>query len=135
MQSNPLLALTVTPVAVVPACRAVGYDGELIDTEGNQVFGVSQYLIPAGRAGAVTVAGTACIETGAAVAVGDALIADDEGRAIPAAALAIQSGVTALTSTLSTGNFVGAILPQHIFAGAMEAATASGQYIQILLRA
>jgi hypothetical protein len=133
MQSNPLLALTMTPVAAVPACRAVAYDGELVDTAGARVFGVSQYAIPAGRAGAVTVAGTATIETGAAVGVGDALISDAAGRAIPAAALAIQSGVTTLTSTLSSGNFVGAILPQHIFAGAMEVATGPGQYIQILL--
>jgi hypothetical protein len=135
LQSNALLALTVTPTADVPACRAVGYDGALVDATGARVFGVSQYMIPAGRAGAVTVVGTATIEAGAAVAVGDALIADDQGRAIPAAALAIQSGVTTLTSTLSTGNFVGAILPQHIFGGAMEVAAVAGQYIQIFLRA
>lgn len=110
---NALFALPLTAAGPVRGNRCVGFDGAEIAAQGGKVAGVAQY--PADKAGdplAVTAIGEAVVETGAAVVRGDSLIADAQGRAIPAAGTA----------------------GEHVFADAEEAAAASGSTILALLR-
>lgn len=135
-QSHSLFPLTLRASGAVAARRAVGFGGAQASAPGGKVAGVADYSADDGGYFTVTVIGTAVIETGAAVAVGDGLIVDAQGRAIPSTGpLALKAGATAVTSTAANGAILqGGDGPEHVFADAMEAAGASGAFIAVLLR-
>lgn len=112
-QGIPILTLTARAPAgspVLPA-RCVGFDGALIAARGAKVLGIADYgAEPGALYGAVAV-GTAPVEAGAAIALGDNLTVDAQGRAIPA---------TEATDI--------------VFGDALEAAAAAGAYVEVLLR-
>jgi hypothetical protein len=105
-----LLTLTVTAASALAACRFVTQDGAY-PAAGAAAFGVTRSS--AGGAGdlvPVDVQGTAIAESGAAIAKDAPLMVDATGRVVPL--------------TVGSKSPVGR---------AMEAATAAGQQIEILL--
>lgn len=107
-QSIPLLTLARTLSGTVAACRFVTPAGAQAGADANtlgvaRTAGVSTDKVP------VDVLGTAVVEAGAAVSVNDTIKSDGSGRAI-----------TWVTSGAKVGL-------------ALEAATAAGQFIEVLL--
>lgn len=144
-QAHPLLVLTVLAAGAITAGRAVGYDGAQATVAGQKVLGVAETDVADGKHGAVATAGTTIVESGGAIAKGDALRVDANGRAVPAAALAVadptvDAGAVAVTSSAANGDILtqgaitGGILPQYVFADALEAATGAGEFIEVRLR-
>jgi hypothetical protein len=136
-QAITLLELTVLASGAVTACRAVGYDGAQATAQAQKVQGVAVTdAVDKGYFPAV-VKGTAIVEAGAAIAKGDSLIVDNQGRAIPmTGALAVKAGGTAVTSTAANGAAIlsGGDAPEFVFADALEAASGAGKFIEVLLR-
>lgn len=135
-QSVSILALTLRASGNVLPYRCVGFGDGQIAAQGAKVKGVSDYGAVVGELYAATVVGTAIVETGAAIAVGDALIADVQGRAIPSTGpLAVKAGATAVTSVAANGPILqGGDPSEFVFADALEAASGPGKFIEILLR-
>ncbi|MBS3936002.1 MAG: DUF2190 family protein [Sulfuritalea sp.] len=108
MQSTPVLTLTLTLTGNVGAHRLVTPAGvqagaDAVAIGAARSAGVSGERIP------VDVKGTAVVETGAAIAAGATLKADASGRVIAWATAGAKVGF------------------------ALEAATAAGQFIEVLL--
>lgn len=135
-QSHVTHAITYIASGTVRAFRGVGYDSAEADTQGQKVIGVSQRAAADTEASDVGVAGTTVIEAGAAIAVGDSLIVDDQGRAIPTTgALGLDAGATDVTSSGANGDILtGGDLPEFVFADALETAAAAGDFIEAKLR-
>ncbi len=135
-QSISLLVLSFVAAGAVGAFRAVGFDGAQATVQGAKVAGVAQYDAADGKDFVATVKGTAVIEAGDAIAVGDSLIVDAEGRAIPATgALGVAAGAVQVTSSAANGAILsGADLPEFVFADALQAASAEGEFIEVLMR-
>lgn len=107
-QAIPLLTLTMTLSGTVAAHRLVTPGGAQAGADA-VCIGVSVSAGVAGERIPVVVQGTAIVETGAAVAAGATLKSDSQGRAI-----------TWATSGAKVGF-------------ALEAASAAGQFIEVLL--
>jgi len=136
MQQVPGLVLTKNANGAVLAYRCVTFGGAQAVTQGAKVLGVAQTNAADGVDFAVVVDGTVIVEAGAAVAIGDALICDNQGRAIPSTGpLALKAGATAVTSAAANGAVLqGGDPPEFVFADAMEAAPFAGGKIEVLLR-
>ncbi len=80
---QPLQALCVKAAADLPACRFVGYNGNLC-AEGAKALGVAEVDWLSGELASVVSLGTIAIETATSVNLGDAVTSDSLGRAIPA---------------------------------------------------
>lgn len=111
-QNISILTLTLVASGTVVEHRAVGFDAVQANIQGQKVMGTAMTAAASGATYGVVTHGTAIIETGAAVTVGDSLIADSQGRAIPA-----------------TG-----VLPEFVFADALQSASGTGEMIEVLLR-
>lgn len=109
MQKCVVFSMTVIAAAAVIANRFVGMLTGAHCAAAAKAQGVSQYDAPIGEAFAVDVLGTTIVESGAAVAAGVAVKSDATGRAIA------QAGA-------------GEILGYSV-----NAATAAGQKIEVLL--
>ena len=135
-QNISTLALTVKAAGAIAQYRAVGFNGAQATVQGQKIMGIARHAAAINEQATVDVKGTAIVESGAAIAVGDALIVDAQGRAMPASSLAIRAGATAMTSTAANGSGVlsGSEPPEYTFADALEAASAAGQFIEVLLR-
>jgi hypothetical protein len=132
----PLLSITLTPAAAVTAYRGVGYDGAQIAVAGAKIAGIARTAALAGASLSVIDKGIAIVEVGAAVAIGDALTMDAQGRAVTATSVAIAAGATAVTSAAANGaaDITGGVLPQYVFGDARQAASAAGQLIEVMMR-
>ena len=130
------LSLTTRAAGAVTARRAVGFDGAQATVQGQKILGIAHTDAADGDSLALDVRGTAVVEAGAAINVGDSLIVDAQGRAIPTTGnLAVAAGATAVTSTAANGEILtGGDLPEFIFADALESAAAAGEFIEVLLR-
>lgn len=109
MQSTPLLTLTGRASGAVSGGRCVGYNDAQATVAGQVVKGVARSSAADTLNFPIDVKGTTEAESGAAVAVGDALMSDASGR------------VVLRTAT------------NYIVGYALKAATAAGQYIEVLL--
>jgi hypothetical protein len=129
----------------VTAYRGVDYTGAMATAQGQKIAGIANRGALILGAFEATAIGTAVCEAGAAVAVGDALIVDNTGRAITAAALAvanptIAAGAVGVTSTAANGAIgvqgaiTGGILPTYVFGDALEAAGGAGEFIEVKMR-
>jgi hypothetical protein len=107
-QNTALLTLTVALAGTVAAARFVSATGAQVGADGASI-GVSRTAGVSGEKVPVDVLGTAIVESGAAITAGAALKSDASGRAIVWA---------------TSGNKV---------AYALQAATAAGQFIEVLL--
>lgn len=138
-QSISLLALSIVASGAIGVHRAVGYDNAQATVEGQKIKGVATSAAADGDSITVDVAGTTIIESGDAIAVGDSLIVDSEGRAIPADPLAasVATGAVEVKSTAADGDIVeleGGDPPQFVFADALQAASGEGEFIEIKFR-
>ncbi|MBF0186017.1 MAG: DUF2190 family protein [Magnetococcales bacterium] len=134
-QSISLLVLTVIAAGDVSEYRAVGFNGAQATVQGQKVQGVSQCRANSGEAVGVVTHGTAVIESGAAFNVGQSLIVDSQGRAIPANPLTVAPGAVAVTSTAANGAILhGGDGPEYLFADALQAAVRAGEFVEVLLR-
>jgi hypothetical protein len=135
-QSIGLLDLHVTSAGAITARRGVTFGGAQVAAAGGKPMGIAQHgATAAGQPVLLRVKGTAIAEAGAAVAVGDAVAMDAQGRVVPAAALTVAAGATAVTSSAANGAILaGGVPPVHVVGDALQAATAAGQPIEILLR-
>lgn len=135
-QKHSIFTHTLLAAGAVSEFRAVGFDGAQASVQGQKVAGVATTDAALGDALAVDMLGTTVIETGAAIAVGEALIVDAQGRAIPSSGeLNIPAGATSVTSTAANGAILaGGELPEYVFADALEAAAGAGEIIEVALR-
>jgi hypothetical protein len=107
-QSLSLLTLTLAAAAAIVANRFVTPLGAQAGADAN-TLGVANTAAAIGEKFPADVRGTTTVESGAAVAVGATLKSDASGRAITWAASGAKVGI------------------------ALEAATAAGQFIEVLL--
>lgn len=136
-QATPLLTLTLKAAGAITKHRAVKFNGAQAAVQGEKIAGVSRVDAVAGDLVPVDASGTVIIESGAAIAVGDALIVDVQGRAIPSTGpLAVKAGATAMTSTAANGAGVlqGGDGPEFVFADALQAAAGAGEFIEVFMR-
>ncbi|MDP3841060.1 MAG: DUF2190 family protein [Oxalobacteraceae bacterium] len=139
--SKQAIALLTLCVAVAPSAvaeyRAVDFAGAQATVQGQKVAGVANRGALAGDGYEYTALGTAVVEAGAAIAAGDSLIVDAQGRAITSTGpLALAAGAVAVTSVAANGasDLVGGDSPEYVFADALQAAAAAGDFIEVLLR-
>jgi hypothetical protein len=149
LQATPLRVDTVLASGAVTLRRFVGFNGAQATVQGQKVLGVAEYGSAAGGDNIPVISkGSAIVEAGAALAAGQAVITDNEGRAIPntgalgVGALSINAGATAVTSTGANGAIIsgavlsGSELPEFIVGDVLPGneATEAGQFVEILLR-
>ncbi|MBF0163427.1 MAG: DUF2190 family protein [Magnetococcales bacterium] len=135
-QNIAVLTLTVIASEAISACRAVDFDGAAIAAQGGKAMGIAMSAATSGAALAVVTHGTAVAEAGAAITRGQALIADAQGRVIPAtSALRVAAGATPVTSSAANGAILeGGDPPEFILGDALQPAASAGDFIEILLR-
>lgn len=102
---------------------------------GQKVLGIARRDAASGAMVDITVLGTAVCEAGAAVAVGARVMCDASGRVVTAVALTIAAGATAVTSAAANGagTMAGGDTPQFIFGTALQAASAAGDLIEVVI--
>lgn len=109
MHSKPILTDTSVATGAIAAHRFVTFGGAQAGA-GATAKGISNYAASgAGKALAVTVLGSEKLEVGAAVAAGDVLKSDAQGRGIPQAGAGTILA-RALTAAGAAGGFVEALL-------------------------
>jgi len=108
-EAIPNLELTVTADGALIESRAVGFDGAQISTAGAAALGFARSDYADGLQANVIAGGVVTAESGAAVAVGDALELDAQGRVV----------------TQDTGTTV---------AHALTAATGAGEFARIIIK-
>lgn len=143
-QARSLLELSIAAAGAITIYRGVGFDGNQATVQGQAVLGPARFAASAGDEVTVVAKGTAVWEVGAAITVGEKLIVDNQGRVIPANTFAVanptvNAGATAVTSTaangaiLTQGALSGSVLPEWQVGTALQAASAAGQFIEVLL--
>jgi len=131
---NSLLSLGAAATGTVTERRFVGFDDLQASVQGQKIKGISEYAAVAGDQFVVTAKGTAFVETGGIISVGDPIISDSQGRAITGSTIAIGAGATAVTSSAAAGAILtGSQTPDYRVGYALEAASAAGQFIEILI--
>lgn len=135
-QNIAILTLTMVANGTVEEHRVIGFDGAQATVQGQKVMGSAITSADDGESFGITTHGTAIVETGAAIAVGDAIITDAQGRAIPTTGpLSVAAGATPVTSSAANGTILqGATLPEYSFGDALQAAAGTGERIEVLLR-
>jgi len=134
---NSLLAVSLqSQLAPVTANRFVGFNGEQATVQGQKVLGVAKYGVNPGFEYSATVLGTEYVEAAGVINQGDPLISDSQGRATQANPLGIAAGAVAVTSAAANGqgDITGSEPAEHLVGYALSAATAAGQWVEILLR-
>ena len=147
-QGIPLLCLPIVASGAIAQYRGVGYNQAQATVAAQKVMGFARRSGATGAELEVVSKGTAICEAGAAVAIGAALVVDSVGRVVAATALTgavgsliVVAGATAVTSAVANGagsisgapTFTGGDLPQFVVGYAMQAATAAGEFIEVLL--
>lgn len=135
-QRIAILTLSIVATGAITAHRGVGYDDAQAAAAGQKIKGVATSDAAQGDSITVDAIGTTIIESGGAFDPGDALAIDADGRAVEASSLAVAAGATPVTSGAANGAAVltGGILPQYVFADALQAATGAGQFVEVKLR-
>lgn len=110
--SLSLISQTVVAATAISANRLITATGEQANTQGEPVLGVAHYGGAIGEAVAVTAIGIHAVESGAAIAVGDEISCDAQGRAIP------KPG---------TGS-------PYVIGIALQAAGAAGAFVEVLIK-
>jgi hypothetical protein len=135
LNARPLLKGTIQAAGAITIYRFVGFDGNQASAQGQKCRGVSEFAAAQGDNISVVEKGSAIVESGGAVNVGDDIITDNEGRAITASALAVAAGAVAVTSAAANGasDLTGTSLPAQRKGSALSAASGAGQWIEVLL--
>lgn len=111
MPQKPILTESIVAAGAIAANRFVGFNNAQLAAAGAVALGVADYAAAAANSQiAVTVLGTAEVVAGGAIARGDEVMSDAQGRAV------VRAGAGA-----------------HGVARALEPAAAAGQMIEVLL--
>lgn len=105
--SKELECRTVRTSGTITQCRCVGYDGAHTTTAGARPWGIAKMNAESGKDTTLVTEGSAVVESGGAIALGDALTTDTAGRLVEA----------------TTG--------QYVFGRALGTATAAGQFLEV----
>lgn len=133
-QARDLLSLSFTAPSAVAQYRGVDFTGAQVASAGARVAGISKRPAATGELYEAAAYGTAVCESGAAFAAGVPLAMDASGRVVAASTMAIAAGAVAVTSTAANGAILtGGVPPQFIIGDSLQAATAAGQLIEVLL--
>ncbi|MCB6182319.1 hypothetical protein LIN78_01955 [Leeia sp. TBRC 13508] len=133
-QARDLLCLSFIAPSAVAQYRGVDFAGAQIAAAGARVAGISKRPAAAGEAYEAAAYGTAVCETGGVFAAGVPLVMDATGRVVAAATLSVASGATAVTSTAANGAILtGGVPPQFVVGDSLQASTAAGQFVEVLL--
>ena len=139
-QSSPLFTPTIIANGVVAQQRFVDFTGAQVTTQGAKAIGVAKYGDPVGgNPIPIEAMGTTLVTSGAALTAGQAVISDNQGRAIPnTGALKIATGAVAVTSVAANGatDLAGSDPPEYIMGDVMpgQSATGAGFAVEIFLR-
>lgn len=98
---------TVTLAGSATTCRCIGYDSLQVSTAGAKPWGIAKYGGVVGDRIAIVTEGSAVVEAGAAITMGNPLATDAQGRLVPATA------------------------GQYIFAKALGAVPSAGQFVEV----
>jgi hypothetical protein len=144
-------------VNVIAPAIASAITGAQATVAGQKVIGIARRDAASGAYTDVTCLGTAVCEAGAAITVGSRVQCDASGRVITATALsaaqgaigigtlAVAAGATAVTSTAANGailtgaptvanpTLAGGDPPVYVFGTALQAASAAGDFIEVLI--
>lgn len=135
---TPFGTLSIEAAADLVAKRFIGFDGNYCGA-GKKAAGVSESDTDDGDQIPVIASGVALVETGGTFDVGDPITSDADGKAVEAStfSITVPSGSTPVTSDAAQPDLTlaGGVLPQAINGYAMEASTASGQFVQVLIGA
>lgn len=143
-QARSLLEIPLVASGAIAYGRAVqviaptvngALTGAQATVAGQKVIGIARRDAASGAMTDVTCFGTAVCEAGAAITVGSRVQCDAQGRVITATALAIAAGATAVTSAAANGASAlsGGDAPVFVFGTALQAASAAGDFIEVLL--
>ena len=143
-QARSVLDLSVQATAAISYARAVGLaaatasnalGGAQATVAGQKVLGIARRDAALGAFTELTVLGTAICEAGAAIAIGARVACDAVGRVVTATVMGIAAGATAVTSAAANGttDLVGGDPPQFVFGTALQAASAAGDFIEVLI--
>jgi hypothetical protein len=126
-------ARAVNVVAAAAALGALG--GSQATVAGQKIVGIAKRDAALNALTEVTCLGTATCEAGAAIAIGARVQCDAVGRVITATALTIAAGATAVTSAAANGagTMAGGDPPIYVFGTALQAASAAGDFIEVLI--
>jgi hypothetical protein len=135
-QQVPILTLSVVATTAIARGRGVTFGGAQANATGQKVMGIAQHDAAIGETVAVVVCGSVIAESGAALAVGNTVAVDTQGRMVVAATLSVVAGATQVTSATANGAGIitGADSPIFAVGDVLQAATAAGQFVEILLR-
>ena len=122
-------------VNVIAPAIASAITGAQATVAGQKVIGIARRDAASGAYTDVTCLGTAVCEAGAAITVGSRVQCDASGRVITATALTIAAGATAVTSAAANGagTMAGGDPPIYVFGTALQAASAAGDFIEVLI--
>lgn len=144
-------------VNLTTAGSATELTGVQATAAGQKIVGIARRSAASGALVDITALGTAVCEAGAAITVGSRVQCDASGRVITATALSatqgtvaigslqVASGATAVTSTAANGailtgtptvgnpTLAGGDPPIYVFGTALQAASAAGDYIEVLI--
>ncbi|MDT7934400.1 MAG: DUF2190 family protein [Sphingomonadaceae bacterium] len=121
-QENVVLPITLKASGVVTKFRFVTPAGAQVSALNTPSIGVSKYDAATGTNFAATVLGTARVEAGGAVNVGDSVGADTSGRAIVANGILIQG--IALQAASAAGQLIEVFLMHQRERGSFRVVTA-----------
>lgn len=111
-QAIPVLTLTILAAAALTAERFVTFAGAVPAADAN-VLGVVRQTAIAGDRVTVDVSGTAIVEAGAAITAGATLKVDATGKVITWATSGAKVGM-ALQSASASGQFIEVLLIQNV---------------------
>ncbi len=100
MTYKPLMTEEFTASGAITKRRFVGYDGAQISAEGTKARGVSLFDVDTTRIGTIITRGTVLVEACGAIAIGDAVGSDADGKAKKAAEILVDIGGTVLPGNL-----------------------------------
>jgi hypothetical protein len=144
-QGIPIFNLSVIATTAILANRCVNYQGAQVSVLGGEVMGIATHPANVGERVTLACLGSFPIESGAVVAIGNALVSDAQGRAVRASpltmndgTLSIAAGATPVTSTAASGagivvgspGFNGCELPHHLIGYALQPAPGAGRLIE-----
>jgi len=132
MTYKTALTESITASADVVKNRFANFSGGYCGA-GEKALGVFELDTDSGEQAPVIVYGIALVEAGGAIAVGDAVTSDADGKAVKA-----DSATVTITSATGDGdagtyNVSGGVLAQAVNGYALDAASAAGEVIRVRL--
>ena len=133
---QPILITTILAAANLDKNLFIGFDGNLCSANA-KALGVSNANTNSGNQCPVVSKGIALVLSGAAVSVGNAVVANSSSKAIPATTFSATvpgSGTTVTSSSAQPAMILaGSVLPQAVNGYALDVASGADELIRVLL--